>query len=145
MPAFAVGQKARIQRTVGPGDTADRFGNPGVEVLATPVLCHWFESVAVACISAELGPGEATVGTRLAIEHLAATPLGGSVTIDAELVEVDRRRLAFRIEARDAQELIARGTHERFVIDLAGFLKRTQAKAETLSSLRRRPVEPPTT
>ena len=126
-----VGLTARIDRTVAPGDTAEHFGNPGVQVLATPVLCSWFENAALACIRAHLELGEASVGTKLSIEHLAASPPGTPVTVEAELMEVDRRRLAFRIEARDQHEMIGRGTHERFVIDLARFLERAEAKTVT--------------
>ncbi len=126
-----LGQQARVQRTVAASDTAEQFGNAGVRVLATPVLCAWFENAALACIQTNLEQGEATVGTKLSIEHLAATPLGMLVSVEAELVEIDRRRLTFRIEARDEQEVIGRGLHERFVIDLQRFLERVAVKVVT--------------
>jgi predicted thioesterase len=109
--------------------TADRFQNRGVRVLATPILGYWMESAAVKAIASQLEPGEATVGTRVALEHLAATPVGMRVTVRAEVTSVDGRRIGFRTEAHDERELIARGTHERMVIDLARFLARVSAKA----------------
>jgi predicted thioesterase len=61
-----IGQVGRVERVVRPEHAADRFENTGVTVLATPVLCHWFESAAVRAIAQQLEPGEASVGTRIA-------------------------------------------------------------------------------
>lgn len=113
---------------MGTANTADKFGNHGVQVLATPVLCHWFENTSVMAIQPQLERGEATVGTRLSIEHLKATPVGMRVTVDAEVVAVDGRRISFQLEAHDERELIARGTHERHIVELARFLERVKAK-----------------
>lgn len=82
-------------------------------------------------VAEQLEPGEATVGTRLTIEHLKATPLGMMVRVEAEVTQAEGRRLAFSVEAYDEAELVARGTHERFVIDLARFLEAVGAKAVT--------------
>lgn len=124
----AVGRRARFEQLVEAAHTADKYGNQGVEVLATPVLCHWFESTSVMAIQAQLEAGEATVGTRLSIEHLKATPMGMRVTVGAEVTAVDGRRISFRLEAHDEREVIARGTHERYVVDLGRFLERVHAK-----------------
>ncbi len=126
-----VGAEGWVRRTVTAEMTAEHFGNAGVRVLATPVLCGLFEQSALEAVRDGLDAGEATVGTRLEIEHLAATPLGMTVSIRARLEEIDRRRLRFAIEARDTQELVARGSHERFVVDLARFLEKAEAKAAT--------------
>lgn len=128
MKPLALGQRARFEQIVGPAQTADKFGNPGVEVLATPVVCHWFESTCVMAIQAQLEPGEATVGTRLTIEHLKATPMGMRVTVDAEVIAVDGRRIGFQLEAHDERELIARGSHERYIVELSRFLEGVRAK-----------------
>lgn len=124
----AVGRRARFEQTVEGAHTADKYGNQGVEVLATPVLCHWFERTSVMALQAQLEAGEATVGTRLSIEHLKATPMGMRVTVDAQVTAVDGRRISFRLEAHDEREVIARGTHERYVVDLGRFLERVHAK-----------------
>jgi predicted thioesterase len=125
------GQRGRLERLVTEADTADRFDNEGVMVLATPVICHWLESAAVLAVQEQLEPGEATVGTRVDFEHLAASPVGATVNIEAEVTEVDGRRIRFKVKASDAQELIADGTHERFVVELSRFLKKVQAKRVT--------------
>ena len=66
-------------------------------------------------------PNEQTVGTHIDVNHTAATPPGFEVTVNVKLIEVDRRRLVFEIEAHDGVDLIARGRHQRFVIDKAKF------------------------
>jgi predicted thioesterase len=124
-----VGQEGILEQIVRPEHGADRFQNAGVTVLATPVLCHWFESAAVRAIAEQLESGEATVGSRLSIEHLKATPVGMQVRVTAQVVAVDGRRVAFEVSAFDDVELIARGSHERVVIDLERFLTRVQAKS----------------
>jgi predicted thioesterase len=123
-----VGREGSLEQIVRPEHGADRFQNAGVTVLATPVLCHWFESAGVRAIAEQLESGEATVGTRLSIEHLKATPVGMQVRVTARVVAVDGRRVDFEVSAFDDVELVARGTHERVVIDLERFLARVQSK-----------------
>jgi predicted thioesterase len=126
--SIGVGQEGILEQTVRPQHGADRFQNAGVTVLATPVLCHWFESAAVLAMAQQLESGESTVGTRLTIEHLKATPLGMQVRVTARVVAVDGRRVDFEVSAFDDVELVARGTHERVVVDLERFLARVHAK-----------------
>jgi predicted thioesterase len=124
-----VGQSAEVTRLVTPEVTADRLGNPGIDVFATPALVALLEETAIACVAPALVEGQATVGTRIDVQHLAATPLGMKVTARAEVVEVDGRRLVFKVEARDEVEPIATGTHERFILNsLDRFLARARAK-----------------
>ena len=124
-----MGQVGRIEQVVGPEHAADRFENTGVTVLATPVLCQWFETAAVRAIASQLEPGEASVGTRLTIEHLKATPLGQRVRVESRVVAVEGRRITFEAQASDEVEEVARGTHERFVVDLDRFLAGVKAKS----------------
>jgi fluoroacetyl-CoA thioesterase len=100
--------------------TADRFGNSGVRVLATPMLVSYFELAAHRLAMRALEPGQGTVGSRVDIRHLAATPIGMRVTFRATLTDRDGRRLLFRVEADDEQERVGEGIHERFVVDRAG-------------------------
>ena len=123
-----MGQEGVLEQVVRAEHGADRFQNSGVTVLATPVLCHWFESAAVRAIAEHLEPGEATVGTRLSIEHLKATPVGMQVRVMARVVASEGRRVNFEVSALDEVELIARGTHERVVVDLERFLSGVQSK-----------------
>ena len=108
--------------------TADRFGNSGVQVLATPMLVSYFELAAHQLAMRALGPGQGTVGSHIDIRHLAATPIGMRVTFRATLTERDGRRLVFRVEADDEHERIGEGTHERFVVDMKRFMGRIAGK-----------------
>jgi predicted thioesterase len=104
--------------------TADRFGNTGVKVLATPMLVSYFELAAHRLAMRALGPGQGTVGFRVDIRHLAPTPVGMRVTFRATLAERDGRRLLFRVEADDERQRVGQGMHERFVVDMERFLAR---------------------
>jgi len=108
--------------------TADRFGNTGVRVLETPMLVSYFELAAHQLAVPALEPGQGTVGSHIAIRHLAATPIGMRVTFRATLTERDGRRLVFRVQADDEQERVGEGTHERFVVDMERFMGRISRK-----------------
>src|SRR5579859_2103734 len=125
---LSTGLTSRRDHVVEERITAHAMGNPGVHVLATPALIGLFEIVAAELALTGLEPGQATVGTVVNVRHLAATPLGMKFTVAAELVEIDRRRLVFKVEAHDEVERIAEGTHERFVVDMGRFLEGLKAK-----------------
>jgi predicted thioesterase len=125
--AIEVGARTSWQRTVDADMTADRWGNAGVLVLATPHLVGLLEATSVRAINDQLQPGESTVGTHIDLRHLRATPVGDTITLSAEVTAVDGRRLTFRIKAEDSGGLAGEGTHERVVIDLQRFLSRVSA------------------
>ncbi len=108
---------------------ASAFGSGLVDVLATPVLVGLCEECCRTTVDPLLAEGEKTVGSSISLRHLAATPPGMSVTVESELVEVDKRRLRFRIEAFDEVERIAQAEHERFIIDAERFDRRVAEKA----------------
>ncbi|MFX8370068.1 hotdog domain-containing protein, partial [Acinetobacter baumannii] len=85
------------------------------------------ENAALNAIREYLEPGESAVGTAVDIRHLAATPVGQRVTADAEVVEVDGRRIVFAVTARDETEEIGRGTHERMVVELRRLTQKLEA------------------
>jgi len=107
---------------------ADRYGNPGVAVLATPHLVELLETECLACVTGAIADGHSTVGSSIDVRHLAATPAGMKFSVTAELTEIDRRRLVFAIEVRDEIELVMSGTHERFIVETAPFLGDAAAK-----------------
>ena len=114
---------------VGTRDTAPHVGSGKIKVLATPVMVGLMEEAALNAVEGLLPPGHQTVGTRLDITHVAATPVGLRVTAGAEVVRVEGRRLTFRVWADDESERIGEGLHERIVVDVSRFDKRAQAKA----------------
>jgi fluoroacetyl-CoA thioesterase len=119
-----VGTRATQERRVEPDMTADWWGNTGVMVLATPHLVGLFEGTAVLALQDHLESGQSSVGTHVDIRHLKATPVGDTVTLTAEVTNVDGRRISFKIKAEDSQGVVGEGTHERVLIDLERFLAR---------------------
>jgi len=99
------------------------------EVFATGFMVGFLEWSCIKAIKPHLDwPAEQSVGTHINVSHEAATPPGLEVTARVELVEVDGRRLVFKVEAHDNAERIARGTHERFVINKDKFDQKVAAK-----------------
>src|SRR5881396_4020205 len=99
-----------------------------IRVLSTPDMIRLIEQTAIEAVAPCLAPGQATVGTRVDVAHLAATPVGMTVTITVELVEIDRRRLGFRVTVRDELDEAGKGTHERFIVEGAQRMPRLQDK-----------------
>ncbi len=128
--ALTVGMRGEASLVVGEAQTAAAFGAGGVLVLGTPVMIGLMENAAWQLVQPELPEGESTVGTLVNVRHLAATPMGGHVVATAELIEIDDRRLVFRVSARDDTQIIGEGTHERFRIVLERFLARLPKSPE---------------
>jgi fluoroacetyl-CoA thioesterase len=102
-------------------------GEP-LRVLSTPDMIRLIEQTAIEAVQPSLAPGQATVGTRVDVAHLAGTLVGMTATITVEITEIDRRRLVFRVEVRDEVDEAGKGTHERFIVDAAQRLPRLQDK-----------------
>ncbi|MBR6313276.1 MAG: thioesterase family protein [Clostridia bacterium] len=116
--------------TVTHEQTAAHYGSGALEVFATPAMVALLEETAWRSVQPYLEEGQATVGTRVDIRHLAATPLGGKVTCESELVEIDRRRLVFKVVVFDEKTKVGEGIHERFVIQSEKFLAAAKAKGD---------------
>lgn len=128
-----VGLKGATEIVVGTRDTAPHVGSGKIKVLATPVMVNLMEAAALNAVEGLLPAGHQTVGTRLDISHVAATPVGMQVTAHAELVKVDGRRLTFRVSAEDEKETIGEGVHERIIVNVERFDRRTREKAQQKS------------
>lgn len=103
------------------------MGKEGM-VYATPRMVSDVEYACRDYLLAHLDPGEDSVGAHVSIDHLAATPLGLEVTIEAKVVEVDRRKVTFEFTVRDPVEQCGRGRHVRFVVETAKSRERLAAK-----------------
>lgn len=125
---MTTGTKGMHEFTVTAEQLASRVGSGLVEVFSTPMLIAAMEGTAAQSVAAQLEPGQTTVGTRLDVRHLAATPEGMRVRVETRLTEVDGRRLTFQVDAFDEVEKIGEGTHERFVVDQQKFITRARAK-----------------
>ncbi|HID89691.1 MAG TPA: thioesterase [Anaerolineae bacterium] len=108
--------------------TAARWGSGLVPVLGTPALVALMEQAAVTALEGHLPPGKTSVGVRIDVRHLAATPVGMRVRARARLAEVDGRRLVFSVEAWDEVEKVGEAIHERVVVDRERFLRRVEEK-----------------
>ncbi|MEV4577866.1 thioesterase family protein [Nonomuraea jabiensis] len=127
---LAPGLRAQLLIMVEMSDTAKKVGSGDVPVLATPRLLALAEAATVQAVEKHLAPGETSVGTRVELEHLAASPLGTHVQVGVELTEVDGRRLVFAFEAHDKHAVVGRGTIERVVVDRAKFLARSRRRLD---------------
>lgn len=109
------------KRVVSEADSIRFLGDGVPPSLSTPSMINWMEFAARDGVKPHLEQGQDTVGTRVEVEHLAATPLGAEVTYRASLIGVNGRRLSFEIEALDEKEVVGRGRHERYIVDVERF------------------------
>lgn len=117
-------------RTRVTGDnTALKFGSGKVDVFGTPAMIALMEEASINTVDKKLPEGFATVGIEFNIKHLAATPKGMNTTASAELIEINGKRLVFKVEAFDEVEKIGEGTHQRYIIELEKFKSRAQSKS----------------
>ena len=117
-----------VHKTVTEADTAARVGSGSLPVLATPVLIAWLEEAACGCCAALLEEGTTSVGTEMNMRHTAASPVGMSVTVTAELTAVEGRILSFRVYAEDTAGEIGEGSHTRAIVRAERFMEKTNAK-----------------
>jgi fluoroacetyl-CoA thioesterase len=104
------------------------------EVFATGFMVGFLEWACIKAIHPYLDwPHEQTLGTHINVSHQAPTPVGAEVVADVELIEIDGRRLVFAVSATDGMDVIAKGTHERFVIDRERFDAKVADKKRKLS------------
>lgn len=123
---LSIGLKGRANTVVNPDNTALALGSGSLQVFATPAMVALIEEAAVNALNLE---GENTsVGTLLEIQHVAATPVGMKAWAEAELIEIDRRRLIFKVSAYDEAGKIGEGRHERFLINSIQFMEKVLAK-----------------
>jgi len=136
-PAIQPGLRGEVKLVVAAEHTAQHLGSGAVQVFATPQMVLFMERAGVAAVDPLLPAGYRTVGVQLNVRHLAPTPIGFEVTVTAELLEVQGRRLTFRVEARDRSpnrpqvqgDLVGEGTHERAIVDVQRFSERVALKA----------------
>ena len=125
------GLRGEITWQVTPERTAAGVGHSAeVVVFATPQMALLIELACTAALAGRLPPGTQHVGTRLEVRHLEPTPIGFSVTAQAELVEVKGRRLRFRAEISDDAGMVGEGWHERAIVDWQAFLARLEERKQ---------------
>src|SRR5262245_51080087 len=117
----------RIEWTVGEEHAATHIGSGRVQVFATPAMNALMERTRTQAVQRLRAKRHTTVGIHVDVRDVAATPLGMRVTARAELVQVEKRVLTFRVWAEDEKERIGEGTHQRAIIDVAQFQEKVKA------------------
>ena len=126
------GLKGTAETVVVYENTAAAVGSGALPVFSTPAMIALMEQAAVNTVHPFLNDGESSVGTAIRVTHDAAIPIGFPVVAEAELVEVDRRRLEFSVLARSGDEVIGKGTHTRFIVPQEKFMQKVEAKLQEL-------------
>ena len=104
--------------------TAKAMGSGDMEVLATPAMVALMENAAMLAAAEDLDEGNTTVGIAISTSHVKASKVGANITITANLVNIEGRKLTFEIEARDEVGEIGKATHERFIVNREKFLSK---------------------
>ena len=128
MADIPIGLTGEHRCTVTPEIGVDFLGLEGARVLGTPFMIMLIEMTARNAMLPLLDPGYDSVGTEVCVRHLAATPIGMEITFKTEVIAVEDRKVRFKVEAFDAKEQIADGTHERFIVNVERFAKRLAEK-----------------
>lgn len=104
--------------------TAIEMGSGDMMVYATPAMVALMENAAMLCIAHDLEEGLTTVGIEMQTTHLKASALGAQIRAEAELIEIDGRRLEFKVSAYEGETLIGEGKHVRFIVNKEKFLSK---------------------
>ena len=118
------GLKHQSVMRVTDGNTAEFIGSGDMAVLATPAMVALMENAAMLAVALHLDEGDTTVGSMISTSHLKPSKIGATISAIAELVEVDGRKLTFKIEAYDGDVLIGSGEHVRYVVHREKFLSK---------------------
>lgn len=128
MAEIVIGTRLEKKLLVDDTVAINFLGQEGARVLATPWMIGWMERTCRDAVLPLLDPGHDTVGTHVDVYHLAATPMGMTVTFKAEVVSVYGRRVNFKVEAWDEREKCGEGTHQRAIVEIARFAAKMQGK-----------------
>ena len=123
-----VGIKGQAEALVEQEDTAKIVGSGDLLVYATPCMVALMEGAAYQSVAPFLAEGESTVGTRMDVKHLSATPVGMEVRAESVVTAVDGRKITFEIHAFDEAGEIGSAVHERVVIRAERFLEKSYDK-----------------
>ena len=125
-----IGSKCRLEQVVTEELTAANIGSGALAVFGTPYMAAMMECAAMSCLQASLDDAQGSVGTSLEISHDAPTPVGMTVTAEAEILSVSEngKMVDFKITAWDEAGVIGQGLHTRAIINNEKFLARCNAK-----------------
>lgn len=110
------GMSAEIERVVDDSLVVKHVGGDGV--FSTPSMIGLMERAGIEAVQPHLPDGHTTVGFEVNVKHFAATPKGKKVKVRAELIDVDGRKLRFKVEAHDEDKKVGEGTHRRAIVQV---------------------------
>lgn len=119
-----IGQTYTSQLLVEERHLAINVGSGDLPVLATPVMVMLMENAAMKSVADTIAEDETTVGAQVSVSHLRPTPLADTVNATATLVEIDGRKLTFRVIAEDSKGLVGEGTHVRYIVNRERFVSK---------------------
>ena len=119
-----IGQTFTSQLLVEERPLAINVGSGDLPVLATPVMVMLMENAAMKSVADTIAGDETTVGAQVSVSHLRPTPLADTVNATATLVEIDGRKLTFRVIAEDSKGLVGEGTHVRYIVNRERFISK---------------------
>lgn len=123
-----LGIKGAAETVVVYENTAAAVGSGALEVFSTPSMIALMEKASRELVQPYLEEGQSTVGTRLEVSHVAASPICAHIRAESTLVEIDRRMLTFEVKAYADGELIGEGRHQRCIIYAERFMEKALAK-----------------
>lgn len=119
-----IGQTYTSQLLVEERHLAINVGSGDLPVLATPVMVMLMENAAMKSVADTIAGDETTVGAQVSVSHIRPTPLADTVNATATLVEIDGRKLTFRVIAEDSKGLVGEGTHVRYIVNREHFVSK---------------------
>ena len=125
---ITVGLKGTVKEIVNENITAEKVGSGSLPVFATPMMVALMEKAACKALENSLDEGSTTVGTKVDVEHVAATPVGMEVRAEAEITAVEKNILTYTVTAYDAAGKIGEGTHKRAIVTSQKFLDKVYSK-----------------
>lgn len=117
-----IGNTATATTVVDNTNTAKFVGSGNLDVFSTPMMIALMEKAACNALEAALEEGQSSVGTQINVEHTAASPLGANITATAVITACEGKKVTFDISAKDEKNVIGKGTHTRFIIDIERFM-----------------------
>ena len=123
-----IGIKGRQELVVSKELTAKHIGSGTVLVFATPMMIALMEKTSQMSVKPSLEAGQETVGTHVDVSHDSAVPVGRKVWCESEVIDVDRRKITFKVAVYDDNGIVGQGTHERFIIDVKKFSEKLASK-----------------
>ena len=128
MTELKTGLVGQAETLVTDSNTAEAIGSGALPVFSTPHMIALMESASMDAIAQCLEDGQGSVGVRIDVAHLAATPMGMTVRAESTLTKVEGRMLNFEVKAWAGDELIGEGTHQRCIVFNGRFMEKTLAK-----------------